>query len=41
MSLLRIRAGQSALAHIQKNGLSPADISAVFGASGAAKSQNG
>lgn len=37
MTLLRIRAGQSALAHIQKNGLSPADISAVFGASGAAK----
>jgi hypothetical protein len=37
MSLLRIRAGQTALAHIQKNGLSPADIAAVFGASGAAK----
>ncbi|WP_373080699.1 hypothetical protein [Zhongshania sp.] len=37
MSLLRIRAGQSALEHIQKQGLSPADIGAVFGASGAAK----
>jgi hypothetical protein len=37
MSLLRIRAGQSALSHIQKQGLSPSDIRAVFGASGAAK----
>jgi len=37
MSLLRIRAGQAAFEHIQKHGLSPADISTVFGASGAAK----
>ncbi|MEX1668252.1 hypothetical protein AB4876_04965 [Zhongshania guokunii] len=37
MSLLRIRAGKSALEHIQSKGLSPSDISAVFGASGAAK----
>ena len=37
MSLLRIRAGQSAFAHIKQHGLSPSDISAVFGASGAAK----
>ena len=37
MSLLEIRAGAQALKHIQKNGLSAADISAVFGASGSAK----
>ena len=37
MSDLVIAAGPKALAHIQKNGLSPDDISAIFGASGAAK----
>ena len=37
MSDLVIAAGASALAHIRKNGLSPDDISAIFGASGAAK----
>ena len=34
---LVIAAGAKALAHIRKNGLSPDDISAIFGASGAAK----
>ena len=37
MSDLVIAAGASARAHIQKHGLSPDDISAIFGASGAAK----
>ena len=37
MSDLVIAAGAAARAHIQKNGLSPDDISAIFGASGAAK----
>lgn len=37
MSDLIIAAGPSALAHIRKKGLSPDDISALFGASGAAK----
>ena len=37
MSDLIIAAGPKALAHIRKNGLSPDDISAIFGASGAAK----
>jgi len=35
--MLKILAGTSAYQHIQKNGLSPHDISAIFGASGAAK----
>lgn len=35
--LLTIQAGKKAYQHIQENGLSPDDISAVFGASGAAK----
>ncbi len=34
---LRIVAGPRAYAHIRKHGLSPEDVSAVFGASGAAK----
>lgn len=34
---LIIAAGKTALEHIRKNGLSPDDISAIFGASGAAK----
>ena len=34
---LVIRAGRTALAHIRKNGLEPGDITAVIGASGAAK----
>ncbi len=37
MSVLQIQAGRRALAHIREHGLSPDDISAVFGASGAAK----
>ncbi len=37
MTALRIRAGATALQHIRENGLSPEHISAVFGASGAAK----
>jgi hypothetical protein len=37
MADLIIAAGKTALAHIRKNGLSPDDISAIFGASGAAK----
>lgn len=37
MSDLIIAAGPSALAHIRKNGLSPDDVSTIFGASGAAK----
>ena len=37
MADLIIAAGAKARAHIQKNGLSPDDISAIFGASGAAK----
>jgi hypothetical protein len=37
MSDLVIAAGPAALAHIRKNGFSPDDISAIFGASGAAK----
>ena len=35
--MLEIRAGKLAYAHIKANGLSPDDIKAVFGASGAAK----
>ncbi|MGI1677796.1 MAG: hypothetical protein K6L75_03635 [Cellvibrionaceae bacterium] len=35
--LLSIQAGKKAFNHIQKNGLSPTDISSIFGASGAAK----
>ncbi|NBR79906.1 MAG: patatin-like phospholipase family protein, partial [Alphaproteobacteria bacterium] len=35
-SPLIIAAGPTAYEHIKKNGLSPDDISAVFGASGAA-----
>jgi hypothetical protein len=35
--MLRVLAGHSAYRHIQANGLSPEHISAVFGASGAAK----
>ena len=35
--MLRILAGHKAYTRIKKNGLAPADISAVFGASGAAK----
>jgi len=34
---LVIAAGPSALKHIRENGLSPNDISTIFGASGAAK----
>ncbi len=34
---LIIQAGKTALAHIRKNGLAPEDITAVYGASGAAK----
>ncbi|PIE61999.1 MAG: hypothetical protein CSA29_00405 [Desulfobacterales bacterium] len=34
---LIIKAGKTALAHIRENGLAPEDITAVFGASGAAK----
>ena len=37
MADLIIAAGRKALAHIRKHGLSPNDISAIFGASGAAK----
>lgn len=37
MSLLEIKAGPKAYQQIQANGLSPADVRAVFGASGAAK----
>ncbi len=37
MTALRIQAGATALKHIQENGLSPEHITAVFGASGAAK----
>lgn len=37
MSSLRVIAGASAYRHIQSRGLSSADVSAVFGASGAAK----
>lgn len=37
MSILQIQAGKHALAHIREHGLSPDDIKAVFGASGAAK----
>lgn len=37
MADLIIAAGAKALAHIRKHGLSPDDISAIFGASGAAK----
>lgn len=37
MAELIIAAGKTALAHIRKNGLSPDDISTIFGASGAAK----
>lgn len=37
MTELIIAAGKTALAHIRKNGLSPDDISSIFGASGAAK----
>jgi hypothetical protein len=37
MPVIQIQAGARALAHIRDRGLSPADISAVFGASGAAK----
>ena len=37
MSDLVIAAGPTALAHIREKGLSPDDISAIFGASGAAK----
>lgn len=37
MNVLQIQAGKRALAHIRNRGLSPDDISAVFGASGAAK----
>jgi hypothetical protein len=37
MSVLQIQAGKRALAHIREHGLSPHDIRAVFGASGAAK----
>lgn len=37
MGDLIIAAGAKALAHIRKNGLSPDDISTIFGASGAAK----
>ena len=36
MADLVIAAGKTALAHIRRNGLSPADIRAIFGASGAA-----
>lgn len=37
MTTLKILAGPKAYTQIKKNGLAPADISAVFGASGAAK----
>ena len=37
MADLVIAAGAKALAHIRKNGLSPDDVSTIFGASGAAK----
>ena len=37
MAELIIAAGKTALAHIRKNGLTPDDISTIFGASGAAK----
>ena len=37
MADLIIAAGAKALAHIRQHGLSPDDISAIFGASGAAK----
>ena len=37
MNTLKILAGASAHQHIQENGLSPQDVSAIFGASGAAK----
>ena len=37
MSELKILAGKKALQHIRANGLSPQDVTAVFGASGAAK----
>ena len=37
MGDLVIAAGATALAHIRKNGLSPDDVGAIFGASGAAK----
>ncbi|MFT5693114.1 MAG: hypothetical protein ACI92E_002450 [Oceanicoccus sp.] len=37
MTTLKILAGPSAYHHIQKNGLSPSAVSAIFGASGAAK----
>lgn len=37
MALLQIFAGEKAFEKIQKNGLSPEDVSTVFGASGAAK----
>jgi len=37
MNAIQIQAGKRALAHIRERGLSPGDISAVFGASGAAK----
>ncbi len=37
MNTIKILAGASAHQHIQENGLSPQDVSAIFGASGAAK----
>ncbi len=37
MNTLKILAGASAYQHIRENGLSPQDVSAIFGASGAAK----
>ncbi len=37
MATIKILAGKTAYEHIQQNGLNPADIGAVFGASGAAK----
>ena len=37
MTALNILAGERAYQHIKKEGLSPKDISVIFGASGAAK----
>ena len=37
MTALNILAGERAYQHIKKEGLSPEDISVIFGASGAAK----
>ena len=37
MDAIKILAGANAYRHIQENGLSPQDVSAIFGASGAAK----